>query len=515
MTTRTASTSRFVARSRGQVMVLGCVALLVTALMLMASFNLTNAVHERIRIQSHSDAVAFSLATVEARSFNATAYFNRAIAAALVAQMSLHSWMAIATNDVGMLNAGMLAMLAIAAIEVGLGCYPRKISHCPCVFAAFRSAFKFMREARKYGNKVRGLESKFNDGVEDLKKMVESLHSRQKTILQTAQGELSGMGTVVSSLTSTNAKSATVVAAFAGDNIDEFSCAQEGGVDGSGGCSGRSRASADERSKIIQNTANATRPFFDRMGTTAINHQNFLSPVQPDVPQGALSDGTFMHAFATRAKVGDRRSGSGSNNTHKAEEVGAGNLGVGVATILGFKHVPVMAMPFGGSVYSNSQGGSGQHNRFEGVQMQDSCSGNGSCFVNFRSINDADKDYGMPSVYAGVTQNLRLYQTKNGDFKDKAPWEVNENGEISVELVSGKPAKVKIVPRGNGVAVSKAKVYFHQQGNWKIAPNFFDPFWRSKLHFFSKSELQRAVTLAGDTNGITYTASGAPAEGEE
>ena len=35
-------------RSRGQVMVLGCVALTVCALMLMISFNFSNAVHERV-----------------------------------------------------------------------------------------------------------------------------------------------------------------------------------------------------------------------------------------------------------------------------------------------------------------------------------------------------------------------------------------------------------------------------------------------------------------------------------
>lgn len=526
MKTRTSSKSRLVARSRGQVLVLACVALLVTALMLMASFNLTNAVHERIRIQSHADAVAYSLATVEARSFNATAHFNRAIAAALVAQMSLHSWMAIATNDVGMLNAGMLAMLAIAGIEAAMGCYPYNISHCPCVFAALRSALKFMRSGRKWANKVKNLESKFNDGVTDLRKMVESLHKRQKAILNAAKGELSGMGTVVSSLTSTNARRATVASAFASLNQSEFNCAQEGGSDGNAGCSGRTKASADTRSIIIENTANATRPFFDRMGTTAINHQNFLSPVRTQEPQDQLSDGTFMQAFVTRAKVGKKGSGSGSNKQDKAEEVGAGNLGVGIATILGFKHVPIMAMPFGGSVYSNSSGGShraipfgnvhsGRHGEFKGVQMQDPCNGDESCFVNFRSLNDADKDYGMPSVYAGVSQNLRLYQTKSGDFKDKAPWEVNDNGEVSIELSRGQPAKLKLVPRGEGYAVAKAKVYFHQQGNWKIAPNFFDPFWRAKLHFFSKSEMQKAVGLVGDGKGNTYVSMGAPVEGEE
>ena len=69
--------------------------------------------------------------------------------------------------------------------------------------------------------------------------------------------------------------------------------------------------------------------------------------------------------------------------------------------------------------------------------------------------------------------------------------------------------------RGSG-AVAKAKVYFHQLGNWKVAPNFFDPFWRAKLHFFkSKQELQTVLTRAGDTDGLMILNSGGPVEGQE
>jgi hypothetical protein len=81
-------------RTTGQVMVLGCVTLLTMALMLMLSFNLTNAIHEKIRLQSHSDAMAYSIAVVEARSFNYFAYTNRAEAAAYVTMCTLHAYMA-------------------------------------------------------------------------------------------------------------------------------------------------------------------------------------------------------------------------------------------------------------------------------------------------------------------------------------------------------------------------------------------------------------------------------------
>lgn len=516
---------QLVARTKGQVMVLGCVALLILSLMLMASFSLSNAVHEKIRVQSHADAQAYSLATVEARAFNTTAYYNRAIAAALVAQMSLHSWMSIATHDVAMLSSGAMIMLAIAGIETLMGCYYPNFSHCPCVFAALMSAFKFFRAAQKWSNTLKGLESQFDKGVTGLKEMVQSLHKGQVNALKRAKGELA-IGTVLSALKSKNASSSSYVMALVPMNTGSFTCALEGtDMDDCGNDNGRSKSSLATRSTIIENTANATRQLFNRMGvqSSLLSHANFRGPMNPDVPKDALSDGRWMHYFATRARVGDDTS-SGSDNKSQAKNVGAGAMGMGFATVIGFKHVPIMGMPFNGEIFSGSpnkhsglifmRGHQGTHDKFEHVMAQEPCDDQ-SCFVNFNATSDKDKDFGQPTVYGGVTQNLRVYQTKSGGFQEKAPWEINQNGEISIEQAEGKPSKLKFVARGNGVAVSKAKVYFHQMGDWKIAPNFFDPFWRAKLHFFKRDEFQKVIAVSGDANGSMLVGAGAPVEGED
>ncbi|HEY0882368.1 MAG TPA: hypothetical protein VGD87_12585, partial [Archangium sp.] len=208
-------TNGFQARGRGQVMVLGCVALVVLALMLMTSFTVSNAIHEKIRIQSHADAQAYSLAVVEARAFNTTAYYNRAIAAALVAQMSLHSWMAIATADVSMLMGGVVAMGVVMAFETALGCYPFNFSHCPCVIQAMIDAFKFYRAARQWANTLKGLESQFNKGVKGLREMVDSLYKGQVGALKIARMELMG-GTVLNALKSKNASASSYAMAVQG-----------------------------------------------------------------------------------------------------------------------------------------------------------------------------------------------------------------------------------------------------------------------------------------------------------
>ena len=101
-------------RTRGQTIVLGVLTLLMLALMMMLTFTLNQVVHEKIRIQSHSDAIAYSTAVIEARAFNSIVYSNRAIAAAVVAQMTVHAWMSTATATTATLFSGMTSFGIIA-----------------------------------------------------------------------------------------------------------------------------------------------------------------------------------------------------------------------------------------------------------------------------------------------------------------------------------------------------------------------------------------------------------------
>ena len=104
-------------RTRGQTIVLGVLTLLVLAVMMMLTFTLNNVVHEKIRIQSHSDAIAYSTSVIEARAFNSMVYSNRAIAAAVVAQMTVHAWMNTASSTNATLFNAAIAFGMVAAIE--------------------------------------------------------------------------------------------------------------------------------------------------------------------------------------------------------------------------------------------------------------------------------------------------------------------------------------------------------------------------------------------------------------
>ena len=61
-------------RARGQVLVLACVTFLTMALMMLASFGVANAIHERIRIQAAADLVDLcNPANIELRDTHASA----------------------------------------------------------------------------------------------------------------------------------------------------------------------------------------------------------------------------------------------------------------------------------------------------------------------------------------------------------------------------------------------------------------------------------------------------------
>src|SRR3954447_12082737 len=90
------------------------------ALMMMLSFNIANAIHEKIRLQNYSDAQAFSMATIEARTFNYLAYSNRASAAAFVTIASLHGAYSIADQTPNLFKAAAIAMGFEILAELGV-----------------------------------------------------------------------------------------------------------------------------------------------------------------------------------------------------------------------------------------------------------------------------------------------------------------------------------------------------------------------------------------------------------
>lgn len=509
------------AQPRGQVIVLGALALLVMALMLMASFSVSNAIHEKIRIQSHADAEAYSVAVFEARAFNVTTHYNRAIAATLVAQLSLHSWMAIATANIAQLEGEMISLAFVAAYETALGCYPYVFTHCPCVAIAVLNSFFVFLELQDWKDKLQDHDDEFNDAVKAFKEMADSLHASQNKVLDRMWNEFDTGTTMLSTLKTKNAAASTYAGNMPKMNRSSFACALEGSThDDDCEAKDRPKADTEDRSKVMQNAANAARPSFDTGSMApAISHENW-DMGSGDVPTDQLWNGSW-NLIAETSSAGVSKEKNKPNSGDVGNDVGA--MANGGNMVRSYLDTPVAPGAFSADIFSDTNGGEhkstfalndSDHSEFKGVQLEDPCQ-ESNCFVNFRANTNPDLDFGQPTVYGAVSQSLRKYHLKNGGgFADHPGWEINNDGQVKVKLVQGEdPAVINYVPRHEGYAVAKAKVYFHQLGNWSAPPNFFDPFWRAKLHFFKRAEMSAVLSDIGDEDG-TKMLDGAPVEGE-
>ena len=140
---------------RGQALPLGAIGLLVGALTVIATLNLGQAVHEKIRLQNSADAAAYSLAALEARSFNFIALTNRTQIVHYNTAMALQSYLSYTGFCLGIFGT-MKDLLVDMDLAVQTGCaFPppanapylavKTVSKLAAKFAGI--AFKFLSKA--------------------------------------------------------------------------------------------------------------------------------------------------------------------------------------------------------------------------------------------------------------------------------------------------------------------------------------------------------------------------------
>ncbi|MBE2254042.1 MAG: Tad domain-containing protein [Myxococcus sp.] len=510
-------------RRRGQTMVLAVVTMLVLALMMVIGFNIAHTAHERIRVQQAADAQAFSVAVLQARAMNVNAVLNRTIAALTVAQMSLHAWNTIATHEVDMLNAGFFSFLGVSAWEAGKAkCSKWTPWHCWDAIEALLIAFDYLGEKGDYEDKLESKEQQFNEAVKALYDAKKSLYDQELNLVNQIKGEING-GSILKDMLKKTAPQAKYATGVDSVNVNNFLCTLDG-PDDVGACSGseplvfqRARPPPSERSRSMENAANAARGLFNKTGGggATLDHADFkgqspFSVRNPPKMMDIQSSGTYQATYipgAFASRVGDSEFSKSSDNGELA-------LNVGSATGFGFVNVRWRhgrgAWFLGSSVFSSQGGGEhtgavgDNHSEFKTIA---NITGEAT-FISFNGHTNptADNDWGQPNAYGAVTQDLRLLQ-KGG----KGAFEVNKTGTINIRI-GQEQRKITLVSQNEGVAVGKAKAYFHQLGaDWKLPPNGFDPFWRAKLHPFKRDELRQVLNLAGDPNANVQ----GPVEGVE
>ncbi|WP_342378981.1 hypothetical protein NVS55_06180 [Myxococcus stipitatus] len=489
---------------RGQAIVLGSLSFLVLALMVTLSFNLSHALRQKMSLQQHSDAMAYSMAVLEARALNYYAVSNRAIAGSYVAMNSLHAYMAAASVTGEMLRAGESNFNKIAAAELAK-CLACRCSCCKHAADAKKVANKFGKKAREYDRDARALEGDFRTAMEGLDLMVDNLHKSQAEVhARTAQAVKDGSSHGLAQLKEDTAPKASELSSAVGAlNENEFNCAVDGKT-----CKGSVESTSNEaRARVMTEIGNASRSAWpsNRTGTKHL-HPEFLDEFRKIPDEGVYRisghKGSAKTVVDKEAIYEGGQSGGNEGTTVAASEEGVLHQDQWEDILPG-----MFSSDYESAISSDSGGGDhdgdgdqhrGSH-QFEGTNARalDGCASGGNCFMKYRANPDPERDWGQPRVYSYYTMQLSVGNAQ------QAPWELNNSR--SVEFQHGAQGSGKLtVAAGEGMSLSKALVYYHRfgSGGWKEPPNLFAPFWRAKLHPFKPGEAARVLQEVGNSDAV-------------
>ncbi|MFL5320958.1 MAG: hypothetical protein ACJ790_14945 [Myxococcaceae bacterium] len=493
---------------RGQAMVLSALSMFLLALMMILSFNVGHAVHEKIRLQQHSDAQAYSMAVVEARALNYFAVSNRALAAALVSMNNLHAYMSLASITGNYMRAGRINMLEVAGIEfIECACWTC-FMHCIHGFQALGKMSTWGNAANKWDGRVAKLDPSFRSAVTTLQLLMNTLHAHQDLVaVETMNALRNGQSYDLDKLKAVNAKRASDISMVVGAmNINKFSCAIDGSPICVGGAGSRGKTQLSKEMTAVANgsrngwAANLDGASWPQPWVMPMWYMDLLQMAGANINVPVPGTGFSGTAKTVNGGKGNLHGGQGDEGTSSSAHTEGGGLFTSWKDGVGFW------MASDSYVFSDKNGGGhspgGAHkgtHKFEGVNQKPltSCIMTGNCYMAFRADPSVNNDYGQPSVYSYITMPIRM-----GDVT-KAPWELSSNAQIKSEL--GGSATLNLAA-GDGAAVSKAMVYFHRFGSWKSPPNMFDPYWRAKLHPFKTGELAIVLGASGNTDAVALAA---------
>ncbi len=482
-------------RERGQALVLGALSFLVLALMVTLSFNLSQGLRAKVSLQQHSDALAYSMAVMEARALNYYAVTNRAIAASYVAMNTLHAHRTATLVTSSLMGAGSTNFRRIAAVEMMM-CGKKK--HCRHAKQARDIASKYSKAAREYREKASSLHYHSMAALEALHGMVDGLHASQWRVHQkTREAIQDGESHGLRQLALYNAPGVSSLPSGVGQiNATEFDCAVDG-LD----CSGSvPSASAKTHAVMLTEIINATRPGWPARRAGLLEdgipwylHPQFLEKLRRDIPGSSNLHRPMGHMGTAKAVQEMGRVHEGGQQP--------GNEGLLIAA-----EERGTMFNWWGHIWPMSTGYV-VRDRSQRIEAFDRCLSLGNCFMKYRANPDPRRDWGQPRVYSYVTQSLRIGNP------DKAPWELNASSEVTVTHGAQGSAKLTLAP-GEGAGLSKALVYYHRFDNgdlteervagaeegWREPPNLFAPYWRAKLHPFTQEEAARVLGAAGNAD---------------
>jgi hypothetical protein len=517
-------------QSRGQMIILGAVSLLVLALIVFITFNVTVAVQQRIKLQNYADAKAFSMAVAEARTLNYMAYTNRAIASAYVGMSNVHAYMSEAAMLADLKLGGATIMGAIAGQEYSLcmccctpfGCAPCCFNHCIDAFEAGMNAVGLTIDwiSGDMQGKLSQLDGPATNAVNALNNHINMMQASQ-TAAKVAVAALLTGGTF-GTLKQDNMQLAENVtqdeALLNAANLQQWNRVFNGNT--------------NQKKQIMTEVVNASRQDFawNRSGPMGAPITPMLFPqLSQRVKSSTIWMGpTGMWTITQTPDVGflaGGRTGAAANafNMGFTGDVSNNQAGAMVTSfdwgmLAGqWKHgaststLPILG-PISPGNLSTGQSGNTHSGGFLGDIFNNPHNGSNHAqnldFSRFQEFNPSGSfPFNQPYVYAGATTDTRV-----NEYGQRGPWEVAKDGSgtITVTNVGPQDAKLTLSNNNRARAFAKAMVYYHRIGDWTDYPNLFNPFWRAKLQPLTTAEVgtvlvsvdSQAATVVGGSMGI-------------
>ncbi|RME26733.1 MAG: hypothetical protein D6806_05710, partial [Deltaproteobacteria bacterium] len=474
--------------------------------------------------QQLADSAAFSTATQVARSFNFYAYTNRANISGLVAAASLHGYMSLASSVPSMFKAAEYNFYIMAMEEIGWCCacpWCSCVQHCIEAIRDIRTARRYRREANSHANDVKDLDKTFVKVMKALDYHVRHIALQQRAMMLWTIDTLRN-DKVTNKLLSAYAEGAKAAGANLGiaSGVGALNVAEYWSAGLTQGAAVLTGDKAKKRAKWLgTEIANGTRykKFVNKrnLGTVLLGiFPTTLLDLTYGIPRPGLSFPIAVKGESRVIEKGTSVEGQIGSNQHGPEgkAIGAADKGL----IFSYRWHALSVLPYYARLGSGKDDGEhkckhisccddqSQH-RFQCLGADDIATHN--CFTIFNLSKEAKDDFNQPRIYAAIEQDLR---STRGVRNGKLPWEINQSGKVTYDFGQVGKGEVQVSDTKNGLAISKALVYYHHpdwqnsKNGWKEPPNFFNPYWRAKLQpFRNVAEFSKVVVATGRTDLTT------------
>ena len=521
---------------RGQALPMAAVGIFAMCLGVLATLNLGQAVHQKIKLQNTADSAAYTLAAMEARTFNYIAFLNRAQIAHYNTAMVIQSYMTWVGFQVAVFGTAVDLLTDLKqSVDTGAS-WPCKGPGCPYIplkpivtamakiAQAFRKISVMLRDVGdRIGHQIVEAMSIFNSAT---------LYQSQFARAVLLNGHiLTGMQSYITkmdpdlSFTSGKSRFMNMIVNGALNSIEYYSVWDKASgrnpyvfalpfhikrVLPSGEYTKHSDDASKDAYKLMTELCHGTRT------------PQFVSN------RRGQAFGTAILGNVMGSKMGQTKfTKSGSMTGAEIKAIGnEGNYSMGqylssddyARTAQGFATIGLANVSWTGN---NKLGDAiaayeskGKHYRYKGSKTSGQLSPDGkgviafpyisggptktmetkdhapwpgfAPFFKFKPNSERTSDYGQPSTWIFLNKHHKDFQSYWGSHakSGKAPWFSKfswkqGNKEVKLDTTIGGKRNSYFFEGLN--VISRGMAYYHRPDNWVEHPNFFNPYWRARL----------------------------------